>query len=111
MKFTMPSVDVRFVPGVLQANYERKGRSQTVNALFAGLSAGILGLTGIYGVLFFILTALVSSTISLLLGCREDAKKYFPQGKGDIFSLQQIAGGAMTYILVWTLAYDAIYLF
>lgn len=95
----------------LKKNYESIGQVRTMGAVLAGIAAGVLGITNLLGVVFFFACAAVTSLAIIAFGCRGDASRYLPKGSAELFSFQHLATGAMTYILVWTVAYDAIYIF
>lgn len=107
----MSTSETRYIGGQIQGNHERLGEIRIMSSLFGGLTAGILGLTGIYGFLFLILTSGLTGALILFFGCKGSAKLYFPNGSNEFFSFGQFLSGTMTYILAWTLAYDAIHLF
>lgn len=103
--------ETRYISGQIQGNHERLGEIRILSSLFSGLTAGILGLTGIYGFLFLILSSGLTGALILQFSCKGNAKFYFPNGRNEFFSIGHFLSGAMTYILAWTLAYDAIHLF
>lgn len=103
--------DERFVSRELAKNYDSVCQVRTMGSLLAGVAAGVLGLTNLWGLLFFLACAAVTSFAIMTFGCNGNPKKYFPKGTAELFSVQQMLGGAMTYILVWTVVYDAIYIF
>lgn len=103
--------ETRFVSTTLGKNYEHVAQIRTMGALLSGLAAGILGLTGIMGVLFFIISSAATSMTILSFGCGRDGTKFFPKGSKELFAFESILGGVMTYILAWTVGYDAIYIF
>ncbi|KAG5470296.1 hypothetical protein GH5_03283 [Leishmania sp. Ghana 2012 LV757] len=107
----MSTQDDRFVGRVLSKNYESVFQVRTMGSLLAGIAAGVLGLTNFRGLFFFIACAVVTSFAIIAFSCGGNAHKCFPKGTAELFSVQQLLSGAMTYILVWTVAYDAIYIF
>lgn len=105
------ATESRFVSAKLGKNYEAVSQVRTLGAFLAGMAAGILGLTGLVGALFFLVCAGVVSFFIVSVACGSDASRYFPRGSKEVFSFEQIVTGAMTYVLVWTVTYDAIYIF
>ncbi|CCW60341.1 unnamed protein product [Phytomonas sp. EM1] len=101
----------KFFPPVLESNYESISQIRTMCSLLSGMAAGVLGLRGIFGLLFFVVTSAVASFIILTVGCNGSALKYFPRGPKEFFTFESIMCGGMTYILAWIVAYDAIYIF
>ncbi|EAN87459.1 hypothetical protein C3747_68g800c [Trypanosoma cruzi] len=100
-----------YVDDDLGENMRSVSQIRTMSALIAGVGAGVMGLTGIAGAVFFFFCAIISSLIILNVGCEGTPERYFPSGKKQFFSLGNLVTGAMTYILAWTVAYDAIYIF
>ncbi|RNF08470.1 Rab5-interacting family protein [Trypanosoma conorhini] len=100
-----------YVDGDLGENISNMSQIRTMSALIAGVGAGVMGLTGITGAVFFFLCALLTSFVMLKVGCEGTPERYFPSGKKQFFSLGNLVTGAMTYILAWTVAYDTIYIF
>lgn len=107
----MSNQEERFVGRAVGKNYESVLQVRTMGALLAGVAAGVLGLTNLWGILFFVVCAAVTSFAIMAFSCGGKANKCFPKGTPELFSVQQLLSGAMTYILVWTVAYDAIYIF
>ncbi|KAK7198411.1 Rab5-interacting protein (Rab5ip) [Novymonas esmeraldas] len=107
----MSTPDDRFVGRAVGKNYEAVFQIRTMGSLLAGVAAGVLGLTNFWGLFFFVVSAAVTSFAIVAFGCGGNAHKCFPKGTSELFSVQQLLSGAMTYILVWTVAYDAIYIF
>lgn len=103
--------DEQFVARALGKNYETVFQIRTMGSLLAGVAAGVLGLTNLWGLVFFVACAAVASFAIMTFGCSGNPNKYFPKGTSELFSVGQMLGGAMTYILVWTVVYDAIYIF
>ena len=83
-------------------------RSRTFGAIVAGLVAGILGLTGIWGALcYFAANGLISAVLYQTLGTRR--QKFFPSKKS--YFLDGLTAQIATFILFWTLAYDIVHIF
>ncbi|CAM43122.1 conserved hypothetical protein [Leishmania braziliensis MHOM/BR/75/M2904] len=107
----MDAHEDRFVGRVLVKNYESVFQVRTMGSLLAGIAAGVLGLTNVWGFFFFIACAAVTSFSIMAFGCGGNTHRCFPKGTSELFSVQQLLSGVMTYILVWTVAYDSIYIF
>ncbi|CCW68389.1 unnamed protein product [Phytomonas sp. Hart1] len=110
-KDTMSENQPKFFAAVLESNYESIAQIRTMCSLLSGMAAGILGLTGIFGLLFFIVSSAIASFVILTVGCRGSSLKYFPKGPKELFTFESMISGGMTYILAWIVAYDAIYIF
>jgi ER membrane protein complex subunit 6 len=102
---------VVFLNDKVQQNNEVVYRVRTMTSLLAGVAAGILGITGMYGFLFFLAHAVLTALAMDRFACKGNAAAYFPSGKKQLLSMSELATGVLTYILVWTLVYDSIYIF
>lgn len=101
-----------FMNDKVAINNDTVYRIRTMTSLVAGVAAGILGVTGLYGVIFFVVHALVvAKLIQMILCTGKNATPYFSQGAKQLFSFSELSTGMLTYILVWTLVYDSIYIF
>jgi ER membrane protein complex subunit 6 len=100
-----------FLPDKVQQNGETVYRVRTLTSLLAGVAAGVLGITGVYGLLFFIAHAVLTAFALQRFSCNGNADVYFPAGQKQLYSFSELTTGALTYILVWTLVYDSIYIF
>ncbi|XP_043848988.1 ER membrane protein complex subunit 6 [Dromiciops gliroides] len=79
----------------------------SVSAL-SGATAGILGLTGFYGfVFYFLASTLLSLLLALKAGRRWD--KYF-KSRRPLFT-GGLVGGLFTYILFWTFLYGMVHVY
>jgi len=80
-------------------------------AILAGIAAGVLGLTSVAGLLFFVGTHLLVSGAVLFVGMGGDLKKYTgKEGKGA-FLVEGVQGTGMSFMLFWTLFFGVCYLF
>ncbi|KAH9578997.1 Rab5-interacting protein family [Trypanosoma melophagium] len=100
-----------YVDKELADNMQSVSQIRTMSALLAGVGAGVLGLTGFLGAIFFLCSAAFTSLVILSFACDGAPERYFPSGKKLLFSFGNLTTGAMTYILAWTVAYDAVYIF
>jgi hypothetical protein len=81
---------------------------RTSVAVTAGLTAGILGLTGLYGFcLYFIYSLGMSVILAIKVGSNWNI--YFPSWRS--IWLDGILGGLFTYVLLWTFIYGMIHVF
>ncbi len=89
-------------------NYAIIDYCRTSGAVIAGAAAGIMGLTGVYGFLFFII---FSVTLSMVLSMKagRDWDKYFTTKRQLWFN--GVIGGLFTYILVWTFLYGMVHVY
>jgi|EP01043_Picozoa_sp_COSAG02_P035277 hypothetical protein len=103
---------------------------------FSGCVAGVLGLTGLHGFAFYLLAQLVRrghpicillspygfaadanrecarqvTSGMLLLKMGFDVKPYYPYGLQGVLT-NGITGGALSFMLFWTLFYDICHLY
>ena len=79
----------------------------SVSALSGG-SAGVLGLTGLYGFAFYFIVSFVIS-VMLLLKAGSQWQKYF-RSRTVLFT-NGLMGGLFTYILFWTFLYGMVHVY
>jgi len=92
----------------LQHNLRLIGLSRHYAAIVGGVAAGILGLSGLFGVATFFVCTFISSFL-ILREINFDGKRYFMTIKDVIFG--QLFSAVLSFILFWTLAYDLVYVF
>lgn len=81
---------------------------RTAMAALSGCTAGILGLTGLYGFAFYIL-AVVGLWILLLLRAGSKWNRYFLNRKSLLTN--GFIGGLCTYVLFWTFFYTMVHVY
>jgi hypothetical protein len=91
-------------------NTETLGRMRTYVAIVCGIMAGILGLTGIMGFVFYVVVAIGAGQVYSWVACEGKPQRFFAQGE-QASPLANVTGAALTYVLAWMLSYDAIYVF
>jgi len=82
--------------------------SRTALSVLSGVVSGILGLTSIYGFLFYILTSGLLGLYYLLSEARSDATHFL--NKQQLVT-GFVAENLFTYILVWTLVYGCVHVY
>ncbi|XP_071825831.1 ER membrane protein complex subunit 6-like [Apostichopus japonicus] len=82
--------------------------SRTFMSAVSGAAAGILGLTGLYGFVFYFVTAFFLSTM-LLFKAGRHVNQYFKTCR-PIFTMG-LFGGLFTYILFWTFLYGMVHVY
>ncbi len=106
------ALNERYVPEKAAANLEVLSRMRTYGALLTGAVAGLLGLTGLYGFLFFIAAGFVVGLAAIAVNCpNQTASSAFIGGRGEVFALSGITSPILTYVLVWMVVYDCVYVF
>ncbi len=81
---------------------------RTSGAAIAGATAGVLGLTGLYGFGFFIVYSVLLSVL-LTVKAGTDWHKYFISRKALWWD--GTLGGLFTYILLWTFLYGMVHVY
>lgn len=81
---------------------------RTSMAALSGATAGMLGLTGLYGFLFFFLAGLVL-WLMLLLKAGSKWQQYFVSRQSLLTS--GLFSGLFTYILCWTFLYGMVHVY
>lgn len=105
-------IDGDVLPDRVAQNTEALGRIRTFCAVVAGVVAGVLGLTGLGGAVFFVVAMFLGARLTAMAACGGKPEQYFVNGSSDLFALGGlISGGGLTYLFVWMVAYDAIYVF
>ncbi|MBZ3877139.1 ER membrane protein complex subunit 6 [Sciurus carolinensis] len=79
----------------------------SVSAL-SGATAGILGLTGLYGFIFYLLASILLSLLLILKAGRR-WNKYF-KSRRPLFT-GGLIGGLFTYVLFWTFLYGMVHVY
>lgn len=82
--------------------------SRTCQAAVAGCAAGIIGLTGIQGFVFYVVTSLLLSAIWYVKSAAQPTL-YF--GDKSVFVTHSFVGGLFTYILFWTFLYGMVHVY
>eukprot|EP00760_Papus_ankaliazontas_P028810 PhM_4_TR3998/c0_g1_i1/m.86752 len=90
------------------ANKAHISRVITFGAICGGAVAGILGLEGLAGFVFylFMYTLIVAALFARLV-----QPTAYLRSVAEMGDLGCVVDGLLTYILVWTITYDSIYIF
>ena len=93
-------------PGILATNLRAITGVRTLTTIFTGLAAGILGMNGLMGVLFYVAVDLiVALVLAIRFGFKADP--YF-------LSMSQVmmtsfASNVMTFMVSWIFVYNIVY--
>lgn len=81
---------------------------RTSGSVIAGVIAGVMGLTGLYGFVFFFI---YSAFLSVLLVAKAGTswRNYFASSGALWFD--GILGGLFTYVLLWTFMYGMVHVY
>lgn len=92
-------------PAALQSNHVVLNYCRTALSAIAGSVAGVLGLYGVHGFVFYIFGSLLMSV--LLIGKANFAWQKHFLSSWDIWTTG-VLGGALTFILFWTFLYGLV---
>jgi len=81
---------------------------RTCSAVFSGMGAGILGLTGLYGFGFYIL-AVIGLWLILIAKAGTNYERYFTNRRALLTN--GFLGALFTYILCWVFAYGMVHVY
>jgi hypothetical protein len=79
------------------------------SAILAGSVAGILGMEGLAGFLFFVFSCFITSGMLCLRMGSLSMSDFFP--KPNQVWTSGLTEGLMSYILFWTLLFDLVHIF
>ena len=83
---------------------------RTFLSIIAGCVTGVLGFTGMYGFLCYLV---LYATVSLALCARMkwDLNMYLPGTSVPNFLLECVSGQGMSFMLFWTLSYGLVHIY
>ena len=93
-----------------KANMGKISFVRTIATIAGGFTAGILGLTGLRGLAFYVLIYVVTSGL-LLLRMGNKVGKLVPNASPGWFLINGIGGEALAFVLYWTLMYAMVHLY
>lgn len=82
--------------------------SRVFTSIAAGCAAGVLGFTGLYGVVFFLVSVAASSAL-LWAKTSGDVETFFPNTAALVTT--SLFPGVMTFVLFWTLLYNMVHVY
>ncbi|KAJ1438295.1 hypothetical protein B484DRAFT_444736 [Ochromonadaceae sp. CCMP2298] len=96
-------------PELLGFNNLQLDKFQTVLYIAAGIISGVLGLTGVHGLIMFV-AAWVAASGAILLKMGFNLPKYTNNNLIGL-STGGITNFVMSYVLFWTLAYALVHIY
>ncbi|PVZ99970.1 hypothetical protein BB558_003993 [Smittium angustum] len=103
-------VEKAYYEPIVNINNLTLSNIHTLTIWAAGATAGILGLVGYLGFVFFALCWLAITVAISAIKCRNEPSSHFRGGFKELL-IGSIFGSLLTYILVWTLFYGLIYIY
>lgn len=99
----------KLLPDVMRKNVRQIDLMRIVLYIAVGCIAGICGLTGLKGFMFYVAsTAVVTIILAASMGF--DSKTYTNESIIQIF-FGNLSGQIMSFIMFWTLAYSLVYVY
>eukprot|EP01070_Trichotokara_eunicae_P010648 Trichotokara_eunicae@DN6345_c2_g4_i1.p1 len=92
------------------ANVRNLNVCRAYASIVSGAGAGFLGLTGIWGPIFYLLLQVIMSATFLTKFSKEKISRGFKMGALDVLSAS-IFTNVASFVLIWTLVYDIIYVY
>eukprot|EP01065_Artemidia_motanka_P007098 TRINITY_DN13495_c0_g1_i1.p1 TRINITY_DN13495_c0_g1~~TRINITY_DN13495_c0_g1_i1.p1 ORF type:complete len:137 (+),score=43.01 TRINITY_DN13495_c0_g1_i1:60-470(+) len=107
-----PAVDENtlFLQDKVAANGQALYKIRVFVAITAGLLVGVCGLSGLPGFLAYFTLAYASAAYLHFVVLQQKKNEYLLPSQ-SVFSVGGILGGLVTFIIMWTLAYDTAYVF
>ena len=81
-----------------------------VVGIVCGIICGILGLTSLHGLLFYVISSLVTDLILIVVKMNMNCRKY-TNNIMPYFLLEGISNSAMSFVLFWTLSFAIVYIY
>lgn len=101
----------------LQSNLSSVFNIKFLVFIFSGATAGVLGLTNLYGFLLFAFSTVLCAALVALVSCRGSPSKFVGDGKGmsDKSAWTSLLTPGMDnvwgFILTWTLFYGIVHVY
>lgn len=100
--------EVVYNDAAIKRNYAVVDYCRTSGSVIGGATAGILGLTSLYGFAFYFIYSVILS-VMLAMKAGHNSSKYFQSSSSIWFS--GILGGLFTYVLLWTFLYGMVHVY
>ncbi|KAJ2799765.1 hypothetical protein H4R20_004308 [Coemansia guatemalensis] len=100
----------KYFEPTVQQNKLALSNIHTLTSWGVGTAAGILGLTGWNGFIFFLANWVVISTLILFVKCRGNPSVHFKSSFMDV-AVSPLLNTLLSYVLVWTLMYALVYVY
>eukprot|EP01061_Rhynchopus_euleeides_P010425 TRINITY_DN19879_c0_g1_i1.p1 TRINITY_DN19879_c0_g1~~TRINITY_DN19879_c0_g1_i1.p1 ORF type:complete len:128 (+),score=54.08 TRINITY_DN19879_c0_g1_i1:90-473(+) len=92
-------------------NTSNMNKIQVFVACTTGALAGTLGLTGLAGFLLYFLMSLITTVYMHVVVMGVSKAKEYLMPEQSLYSVGSLASATVTFIVVWTVAYDVAHVF
>ncbi|KAJ9464861.1 Rab5-interacting family protein [Diplonema papillatum] len=99
-----------YMPDKVAKNQQAVEKIRVVIACSTGALSGVVGLTGLNGFLAFFLANLLGSLYLKYVILGGSTEKYFVPDYA-LLSIGSLFSGLITYVVLWTIAFDAVHVF
>jgi len=94
-----------------RSNFRKMDKIRSFMGIVAGCVAGVLGLTGLSGLVCFLILHISVNLSILAFKMNFNLKAYYTHGSMISFLLADFQKCAMSFMLFWTLFFGLVYLF
>ncbi|KAI9595715.1 Rab5-interacting protein-domain-containing protein [Syncephalis fuscata] len=109
MSSTTASDESRYVLAYVTQNQRVITYCRSGFSAVSGSAAGILGLTGLYGFYFYVVTTIIMSGLLWSLKTAGQPLRYFRSTSEVVWD--GVMGGLFSYVLFWTLLYGIVHVY
>lgn len=102
---TKISMESLMVNGLQIANFRT-----LMTGVVSGIICGILGLTSLYGLIFYVLSSFITDLSILIFKMKLNVKAYTNSSAVQFF-LDGLGHSVMSFILFWTLSFAIVYIY
>jgi len=103
------SDDSRYVLAHVMQNQRVITYCRSCFSAVSGSAAGILGLTGLHGFYFYVVSTIIMSGLLWLLKTGGQPLRYFRSASEVVWD--GVMGGLFSYVLFWTLLYGIVHVY
>ncbi|KAJ1819676.1 hypothetical protein GGH91_003436 [Coemansia sp. RSA 2671] len=100
----------KYYEPTVQLNNLALSNIHTLASWGVGTAAGILGLTGWNGFIFFVINWIAISALVFFVKCKGDSSVYFKSSFMDVAGTPMF-NTLLSYVLVWTLMHALVYIY
>lgn len=105
----MENTEPKVLMEAMMGNGNQISRTRVLMCIVSGIICGILGLTSLHGLLFFIASS-ITTDLAIITKMKFNLKEYTNASFIQFF-LDGFSSTAMSFILFWTLAFAVVYIY